>query len=257
MDRLLTLFPSNGIMFFVLALVLYLGGCGGQNGLLEPEPAINGTVVFYHFDEVGGPVAADSSGNGYHGTLYGTPRVSGKVGSALQFGSANSRVEMPRLNENLANDIFQNQKISIDAWLYPTVLNSGAIYQIVGDGAFGLKCLRLQINDGQVEFLLHDGASDFQTIIRSTASLGVNTWTYVAVTFDGSDARIYLNGTLESSLSIPFPIQEPFNPFYIGVVTTTSFGYDNYFSGIIDELRISNVVLSDSEIQNYYQQTGP
>ena len=224
---------------------LSLNGCGNQNSLIEPEPVIHGTVAFWHFDETSGSTAIDSSGNGFDGTIYGAPRFTGKVGQALQFGSSGSRVEVPALE-----NVFQFQEITLDAWLNPTTLTPGAIYQIIGDGAGGLQFFKFQLNNGKCELLLSDGWN-YQSIITSNASLATNTWFYVAITFDGGVARLYINGVEDNSSAIPFPIGIVYNRLYIGALESS-----NLFPGIIDELRISNVIFSPAEILVYYQQTN-
>lgn len=248
-------------LFATLIVSLQLSGCGNQNGLLNSQSEkqiTKGTIVFYHFDEVSGSTAVDSSGNGFDGTIYGAPRVPGKVGQALQFGLSGSRVEIPPFqNITGSNSVFkQSQEITVDAWLNPTTLTPGSIYQIVGDSYYGKDCFILQLNDGKVEFLLYDNSGTFKTIITSSASLTINTWTYVAVTFDGGVARLYINGVQNSSLATPFPIKDPYNILLVGTTTTFSNGYSNEFPGLIDELRISNVILSATEIKDYYQQTN-
>ncbi|HTN43796.1 MAG TPA: LamG domain-containing protein [Nitrospiria bacterium] len=242
------------ILFLIFIVALDLDGClSNQDGLLSPESTseIHGTVAFYHFDETSGSTAIDSSGNGFNGTIFGATRVSGKVGQALQFSSAGSRVEIPALG-----NVFQNQEITVDAWIYPTTLDPGSIYEIVSPSNVGLAPFGFQINDGKVEFLLFDNGGISQTMIKSTASLSLNIWTYVAVTFNGSDARIYIDGSLDSTSSVAFAIQRDDNILYVGTLPNFPGIYLNEFQGQIDELRISNVVLSDTQIADYYQQTN-
>jgi len=242
--RLLTI-----ALFLIIIVALQLDGCMNQDSLLDSEQAsaINGTVVFYHFDEVSGSKAIDSSGNGFNGTIFGPPRVAGKVGQALQFGATGDRVEMPP-----PYDIFfQSQAITVDLWINPATLNPGALYQIVGSPFSSIE-MKLRLNNGKVEFKLFDCCGGSQTIITSATSLTTSTWYYVAVTFNGSDARLYINGVLDSSSSTTFPIPHIDNTIYVGGTD----GATSQFLGIIDEFRISNIVLTDTEIADYYQKTN-
>ena len=239
-NRLLTI-----VIFLIFIVAPHLDGCMNQNGLLDSEPAINGTVAFYHFDETSGSTAIDSSGNGFNGTIFGAPRVPGKVGQGLQFDTTGDRVEILAPH----SIFFQSQEITIDLWLNPTTLNPGDLYNIVG--AFTGE-MTLRLNNGKFEFQLADCCGGKQIIITSATSLNTSTWYYVAITFNGSDARLYINGALDNSSSIPFPIPHMDNPLWVAGTN----GVLPQFLGIIDEVRISNIVLTDTEIADYYQQTN-
>ena len=78
----------------------------------------------------------------------------------------------------------------------------------------------------------------------TTMSLGM--WYFVAVTFDGSRITFYLNGTPDGSHAVTGPLCTNDQPLYIGVdfpLTT------EYWHGAIDELRIWNVALAESQIR--------
>lgn len=76
-------------------------------------------------------------------------------------------------------------------------------------------------------------------------------WTHVAVTYDGYTRRFYINGVLDKTSTLnPKPIA-PADGTPLGI------GFDhedlitpNYFGGLIDNLRIWNVVRSPSQIRD-------
>jgi hydrogenase maturation factor HypE len=80
--------------------------------------------------------------------------------------------------------------------------------------------------------------------VGSTA-LPLNTWSHLAGTYDGATLRLYVNGVLAAS--------QP----YTGSIITSSGAlrlggnavWGEYFTGRIDEVRIYNRALSQSEIQ--------
>ena len=69
-----------------------------------------------------------------------------------------------------------------------------------------------------------------------TAALPVNTWTHLAVTYDGSTLRFYVNGVQTGILAQTGTMATSTNPLQIG--GDSLFG--QYFAGIIDEVRIYN-----------------
>src|SRR6185437_9715005 len=86
-----------------------------------------------------------------------------------------------------------------------------------------------------------------------------NKWYSVVGTFDSVNFKVYVNGKLVNTVSAPTP------PLAIGTSTAgISIGLNgsgdivNYpypFKGIIDDIRLYNRVLSDSEIQKYDSST--
>src|SRR5581483_11362428 len=79
-----------------------------------------------------------------------------------------------------------------------------------------------------------------------TAATAVNTWTHLAGTYDGTTLRLYVNGTQVGTAAKTGGIAVSTNPLQIGGDSI----YGQYFSGVIDEVRIYNRALSVTEIKN-------
>ncbi len=75
----------------------------------------------------------------------------------------------------------------------------------------------------------------------------LGSWTHVAATFDGTNSRIYRNGLLTQTCSLPQPWVASTFPLHIGW-DNSAYGGPAYFQGSIDEVRIWNVARSASEI---------
>ncbi len=82
---------------------------------------------------------------------------------------------------------------------------------------------------------------------QATSSVGVtyDTWTHVAGTYDGSNIRVYINGTLRGTTAYSNGIIDSGNPLTLG-----SRGTGNYLTGSLDEVRIWNVVRSETQIND-------
>lgn len=80
----------------------------------------------------------------------------------------------------------------------------------------------------------------------TSTTIPVNQWSQIAYTFNKvtNDWKCYFNGTLSSSGTMAFNIQNTTKDFMIG----TSMGYSTYFTGSLDDIRIYNRVLSPNEI---------
>jgi hypothetical protein len=75
--------------------------------------------------------------------------------------------------------------------------------------------------------------------------LSLNTWTYLAATYDGSKLRMYVNGALVRTTNVSGNIVETTGVLRIGGDSM----WGEYFQGRIDEVRIYNQTLTQSQIQ--------
>ena len=73
----------------------------------------------------------------------------------------------------------------------------------------------------------------------------MNTWTHLAATYDGSVLRLYVNGAQVSTRTIGGNILTSTSPLRIGGNSI----WGEYFTGLIDEVRIYNRPLTAAEIQ--------
>ena len=83
-------------------------------------------------------------------------------------------------------------------------------------------------------------------LLDGTAQIPAATWTHVAATYDGTTQRLFVNGTQVSTLAVAGAIQTSTSPLRIGGNTIWS----EWFSGLIDEVRVYNRALSAAEIQS-------
>jgi hypothetical protein len=90
-----------------------------------------------------------------------------------------------------------------------------------------------------------DGASN-PTAIATPSPLG---WHHLLTTYDGADAKIYLDGALIHTQAKPTWNTPSNNQFVIGGPTTNSFGP---FDGAIDDLQIYNRALTAQEVSGIY-----
>jgi hypothetical protein len=210
--------------------------------------AAQGLVAAYAFDENGGTTAGDSSGNGNTGTLSNATWVAGKFGTpALQFtGATTSWVTM-----NDATSLHLTTGLTLEAWVDPSSLNSPdagwcaavakdnrassandvsyALYAAAGTGT------------GPALHLNLSGKGD--TGVQGASVLPLNTWTFLAATYDGTTMKLYVNGTLVASKTVSGSIASSTNPLHVGGDWS-----GEMFTGVIDQVRVYNRALSAAEI---------
>jgi glucose/arabinose dehydrogenase len=192
----------------------------------------------YSFDEGAGTTVTDASGNNNTGTLVGaTWTGSGKINGALSFNGTSSRVDVPN-----ASSLQLTTAMTLEAWVNPTTITSkwrDVIYK--GRDNFYLAASSTNAGKPVGEGLI--GGVNTKAI--GTAPLATNTWTHLATTYDGAALRLYVNGTLVRTTAVTGTIATSTNPLQIG--GDSIFG--QYFAGTIDEVRIYNAALTQTQIQ--------
>jgi hypothetical protein len=85
--------------------------------------------------------------------------------------------------------------------------------------------------------------------IVSITSVNDGKWHYVAITYSGGTANLYIDGVLDNTVnSLPDPIPNT-NNFSIGAVYTNKSTITNVFNGDIDEIRIWSTALNSTQIR--------
>ena len=85
--------------------------------------------------------------------------------------------------------------------------------------------------------------------VSRRARSATNAWSHLAVTYDGSNLSLYVNGNRISRKKVSGTITRSSSPLQIGGDSV----YGQNFAGTIDEVRIYNIALSASAIQNDMQ----
>jgi len=210
-----------------------------SNAASVTTPAINPSLVAaFSFNEGSGTTVGDGSGHGNTGTITGaTWTAAGKYGSALVFDGATSRVTI-----NDAPSLHLINGMTLEAWVNPSVALSGwddIIYR--GNDDYFL----LLFNGAPVAGItLSTDSSSTNTF--GPSALPQNTWTHIAQTFDGSTVRVFVNGAQVASRSLVGSVLDSTQPLEIG----SDHIFGQYFQGLIDEIRVYNVALPQSQIQS-------
>jgi hypothetical protein len=210
-------------------------------------------VLALSFNEVSGTTATDSSGNGNNGTIAGATRVTGQVGfgGALSFNGTSSIVNIAH-----SASLALSSAMTLEAWVNPSANtgvapNDGWRTVIMKERGTGGLAYSLYSNDGNSNpsrpagYIRNNNAD-----VEATAApaLPVGVWTHLAVTYDGTSVRLYVNGVLRSTTSAPGGIAASTSPLRIGGNTVFSSPGTEYFAGLIDEVRVYNRALSAAEI---------
>lgn len=186
----------------------------------------------------------DSSGNSNNGTPNGGVIFSdGVSGQATSFDGVDDYVDAG----NAASlDITVG---SYEAWFkagsFPAPNSNSMIV-----GKYGVSMgfyLWLETTNGGITRIQASPSGSPGQIAIATTIPSLNVWYHVVGTFDGTNAKIYVNGVLENSVAATAATNND----------NLNIGRENdntrYFNGLIDEVKIYNRALSSTEIAQEYQ----
>jgi hypothetical protein len=191
------------------------------------------------FDEGEGDVAEDSSGKGNDGEIKGAEWVEGKIGKALEFDGATSRVDIP--DSDSLNDV---EEITILAWVYlEREVTSGTWNSVAGKNPYSNGYLMwIEVPQEPCGLVYVGGRFDD----RAGAQIDLDEWHHLAFTrdFDG-EMKFYIDGALvQTAQSSAGPITTIPGPLSIGGQSP------QVLDGFIDEVIFFNIVLTEDDISN-------
>ena len=219
----------------------------------------NGLVAYYPFNGN----TNDESGNANHGTENGgVSYVLGNIGQSASFDGINDYISV--LDKNIL-DLPNISTISL--WLKLSTKfddpNNVLINKYRGDTASedGYIIGVNQFSENEVFGWAKDSDGNVtnNAITASdhkVASISFDNWVHYSFVFENNSVTHYINGILYNTVNNKMINNSSGNdnPLIIGAGMSHTSQVYNFFSGLIDEVRIYNRVLSESEIQELYTQ---
>jgi hypothetical protein len=137
---------------------------------------------------------------------------------------------------------------TLEAWVKPVDASIGTDQDIISKWAgISTASYILQIDaTGKLRLVTANGTS--VRVILSNGTLGNQTWHHVAATFSNGTVKLYVNGALDRTVSGVLTPLISTEPVAFGREGTHPGGT---FDGIIDEIRIWNVVRSGPQIARF------
>lgn len=225
----------------------FLGGSGdgwGAAGSSDISPLLakpGAAIAYWRLDEGAGITMYDDTTSDNDGTLslgslgntaLGNAWVNGKFGKALSFDGTDDSVSVDD-----ATSLDLSEGITVSAWVKPASV-SGTNHEVLQkSGAYGLK----MTSDGK--FIGYRWGGPENHLSTTTAQAG--NWYFVAMTYDKTQHKIYVNGVLENQEADTISIPASANSISIG-------GAANKFPGIIDDMKIYSYARTADELMIDY-----
>jgi len=229
------------------------------NGTIQESGSTNiesGLVAYWSFDSSYNNTYFDVTGHGYNATStgLGLGLAQGVKGKALACSGGNYELTV----KNSSID-FNLQNFSIECWYYsnidPRTMSDLGMHIL--DYQYPAPGIRngygVYINpDGNVEFTMSstDGWSWYETI--SNTIVQAQKWYHIVATYNGFESRVYINGTLESTLSHPGGYAAPGLDARIGCQRLQDGTIRTFVNGRIDELKLYDHALASDTVLAHY-----
>jgi len=221
---------------------------------VPPYVPIDGLVAFYLFNGN----AHDESGNGNNGIVNGASLTTDRFGNpnqAYAFDGSSSYIQVPSTPMLCLSSAF-----SISAWANVAAFNAGGYpYQpaIVskiqaGDWYEGYEVRALSSSTGIEKIFGTSGNIGGVNTPLFSGPSNINEWYFLAVTYDGTKIRFFINGICMDSASRSGSLQTSSIPLRFGRRGGSSNSLNCWFAGKIDDIGIWNRALTRDEIQFLY-----
>lgn len=215
--------------------------------VIEPvDPGTENLTAYWAFEDVNYGYAYDSVSDEYNAqfrddAVWDETGGKGGGGAASFAGPANtaSRVEIPTTGLSLSAG-------TVAMWLYPSTNMNPSTRYIFGhtspSTSWGNR-IQLYLDGGNTD--LDMGLGNSHSLSTGNYTLPTEEWTHIALTWDGTNYQMYVNGRLTSS--------GPYSGLSV-LQDETHIGNDGYFNpyesfnGLIDEVQIYDAVLSPSNM---------
>jgi len=213
----------------------------------------NGLVAYYPFNGN----ATDESVNNNNGVVHGATLTADRFGNpnrAYSFNGTDDYIEVPN-----DNSLQPNNQLSVCAWV-----KIKAFYT----GSYGISVVLRKAGPwgeiGQYEIFYTESLFHFGVIYSNGTNVGIeipdtvvklNDWYFLVLTFNGQSQNGYVNGKLRAKSNVSLHLGSNNGNLFIGWnCGNTSFPYP--VNGILDDIRIYNRALTESEIQQLYHEGG-
>jgi len=212
----------------------------------------DGLVGYWKMDESalngcsGGEDSCDSSGNSHHGTwevsMDTTDIVTGQYGNGVDLDGTDDY-----LSVSSTDTLNITGPITIALWIKTAGAQGGGDYRgIIDKGSSQSYSLLTGSGSGRdLSFYLKNNE-----VIETGEILSDNVWQHVVVTWDGSQAYMFLDGDIIDTGTYTGSVISNSTDVGIG-----GYGFNGCctFDGLMDEVRIYNRALSPAEVQKLYK----
>jgi hypothetical protein len=212
-------------------------------------------VVDYDFSKPSSYTRGSNSLNNIAGTVSGAASIvnSPIFMNSLGFVSLNGTNQYlvtPNLKTyfKALNTIVQ-KSFTMSLWFYPKGLNGVIVSELDSQTpSAGFHATNIEIVNGFVKYRVWPG-----TAITTSTAINLNLWYHLAIVYDGSTIKAYLNGVLQGTQTYTRDIPAASQNYAIGATEATNMGTSAYGNFNIAQFKIHQLPLTDKDILQEYE----
>ena len=228
---------SNTLYYYQIVATNVAGTTSSTVGSFTtiPIPAVGSPIAEYNFNNTYNNVYGNTPFGWSGGTSFVTGRDGVTPNGALNINGTGSIGVIPGLPYGASSR-------TVSLWVKTNVMNSGynmifSYGQESNSSAFGAS-----YNASVCEMF---GYGDNLSVASANTN---NTWYHFVYTYDGTNAKIYKNGALLTTVAKTWNTLNNSNVFKLGI----GVGNEYLFNGAIDDLKIYNYALNASQVGELY-----
>jgi hypothetical protein len=223
-------------------------------GFTRTAVAESDLALWYPMYEGAGSTVYDESGNNLDTDVFDTPSWTSTAktdGGALDFDGADDYIAVAT---DPAIEITDDH--SVCAWVRPASLPSNTGKSIsVTSKSDGSNYIAYYIDTAGTTDKIFAGFFDGDWYrAESSKTISKDTWLHIGYSYDASagEIRLFWNGSEEATANAPTSA-----PSGSGGLSVGRYGFNNsrYWDGIIDDVRLYNVELSEQQFSDIYNNT--
>lgn len=191
-------------------------------------------------------LASTASGNA---TPYNAPIFMNSLG-LMSFNGSTQYLATPNIRSYFkAVNTSVQKSFTMSFWFYP-ISSTGVLISELDSHtpSGGWHASNIEIINGYVKYRIWNGS-----IVTSTTAVTLNQWYHVAMVYDGTSVKGYLNGVLQGTQAGAREIPTTSQHYLIGAGETTNMGTSAYGNFHLAQFKIFNVPFSDPEISQEYE----
>jgi hypothetical protein len=179
------------------------------------------------------------------GTNHGATAAAGQVGGALSFNGSTW------VSVADSNSLDLTTALTLSSWVKPTNLTQSFGYilsKLVSSNSNNIYSIIWELTNNTIEFYSAASPSFGFPGTASRALLADTNWHHIVYTYDGTTWVRYLDGVAAGTTTATENLSAQTGNLFFGSYD----GTQQYFNGLLDEIRISNIARSASWVTAEY-----
>lgn len=150
------------------------------------------------------------------------------------------------------NATIQNS-FTISFWVYPTATSGNLIYELDSQTPnYAWNASNIELVNGYVKYRVWNGSAA-GPLVTSSTTVNLNQWYHIAMVYDGTSIKGYLNGSLQGSQVLTRIIPTAGQFYAIGAGGGQNMGSSAYGKFNLAQFKLSNLPFSDKDVLQEYE----